>query len=105
MSEKMEGKNNKSFYVCKMISWLIMLFFISEFLIALNSEAIITNWGIGLIGMAIFLILYIIDSDIGLVFKHNKFHAFMISFFMAWLVADWDEFIQIVANNILTAYA
>jgi len=105
MSEKMEGKTHKSFYICKMVGWLIMLFFISEFLIALNSETIITNWGIGLIGMVVFLILYIIDNDIGLVFKYNKFHAFMVSFFMAWLVADWDEFIQIVANNILTAYA
>lgn len=105
MSEQIEGKCHKTSHICKMVGWLIMLFFISEFLIALNNETIISNWGIGLIGMVVFLIFYVVDSEIGFVFKYNKFHAFMVSFFMAWLVADWDEFIQIVANNILTAYA
>lgn len=96
-------KSRKFFIMCKLVGWMMLLFIVSEFLLALNQEQLITNWGIGIIGMVIFGFFYMVDEINFFLFKRNKINFFMITFFLTWLVADWDDFIHSLALTMLSS--
>jgi hypothetical protein len=88
----------KGIYVIKVLAWFFMLFIVHEFLINLNPESFIENWGIGLIGMLIFIGLFVIYDNLASV------NAFMITFFAAWLVSDFTDFLNVLASSLSSVF-
>ena len=68
-----------------------LLIIVQDLAQALNDEALIQNYEIGLIFMAIFGVLYVISFDVWIL-RIKKFHYFMFGFFLSWFVGDIEDF-------------
>nr|BDI55111.1 MAG: hypothetical protein [uncultured archaeon] len=92
----------KALYILKdVIIFTIIFSIVKGFLIDLNPETFIQNWEIGLLGIAIFSTLYVLDLRNKwylLFFKYDIFNEFMISFFLSYLLTDFDDFFLIFMN-------
>lgn len=93
--EMVRSLSRNSYKVLKVVAWTVVYGLVVGFLIMLNPETLMENWGIGLIGMTIFSILYIIPID-RFIFRFKKLYMFFILFFLAWLIADWTDFMSII---------
>ncbi len=96
--ELAKGLYTNTSKVLKVVGWAVLYGIICSTLRKMNPETIIENWGIGLIGMTIFSLLYITPID-KLLFRLKKFYLFMLLFSLAWLISDWSDFIVIFIAN------
>jgi len=92
----------KAIYILKdVIIFTIIYSIVSGVLINLNPEIFIQNWEIGLLGITIFSIFYILDLKhkwYFFVFKIDTLNEFFISFFLSYLLADFNDFIMVFTN-------
>ena len=107
MSENVaSGMERKAFFLAKLLLFATCYYIVDEFLTALNDETVIQNWGIGLIGMMIFIAFYCMQVNV-FIFKINKFNATMIGFFFSWVLSDWQDFLTALfdaMSSILTLF-
>jgi len=96
MSET-QGMERKAWFLAKLLLFAICYYIVDEFLTALNNEQYIQNWGVGLIGMMIFIAFYTIQLDV-FIFKMNKVNVSLISFFFSWILSDWQDFLAATFN-------
>lgn len=93
MTKKEEEGIKKVF---KLIGGLILIAIVQAYIAPLNSEELIQNWGIGVIGFIVFSVLYLVSCLVDiekLLFIPKKLWFFMIIFSMCWIVVDWADFI------------
>jgi len=103
MSDKeIKTVRTKAMHILKdVIIFAIIYSIVSGFLIDLNPEIFIQNWELGLLGITIFSILYILDLRdrwYFLIFKYDTLNEFMISFFLSYLLVDLEDFLLIFMN-------
>jgi hypothetical protein len=91
-----ESLREKSIYLAKIIFWTIFYSIIKEWIIDLVNIPGIDDWGIGLIGVAIFAVLYIVDNINIFIFRIDRINKFILLFFLAWFIADMSDFIIVV---------
>lgn len=84
----------KAYFIVRLVLFTVFFFIVDEFLTPLNDELILENWGIGLIGMMVFIGFYIIDKIKLFVFKINWFNTIMIEFFLTWVLSDSSDFLR-----------
>ena len=93
MTKSKKGKGNEKIKaVFGILGFLILYAIIEAYILPLNSETLIQNWGIGVIGIIIFVALYLINIE-KLLFRPKKLYFFMIMVFLCWLIKDWADFI------------
>lgn len=104
MNEEQENIKRKSLYVLKNVILFSLVYAITTSVLfelwilwqlELIETIIIDHWELGLMIISFFSLSYIIERDI-LLFRIDRFNAFMISFGMAWLVGDFGDFLFIV---------
>ncbi len=78
------------------VGFIIMVAVVEAWLAPLNSETYIENWGIGVLGIFLFSVLYILPIDRYL-FRFKKVYKFIILYSLAWLIVDWSDFIIFLA--------
>jgi len=94
VNEEYKGIIRSTCYVAKVIGWAFMYALIVEHLIILNPEKMISNWAIGIMGIIAFSMLYITPADINIWFKYKRFYKFWILFWLAWFIADYQDFVE-----------
>jgi len=88
-----KGMMRSAYYVAKVIGWAFMYSIIVRYSVDLNPEDLIDNWAVGIIGVIIFSTLFIIPEDISIWFRFNRFYKFWILFWLAWFIADYQDYI------------
>lgn len=103
MSEEQEMIKRKSVYVLKNVILFSLIYAITISILfelwamwqlELIETIIIDHWELGLMIISFFSLCYIIERDV-LIFRIDRFNAFMISFGMAWLIGDFGDFLFI----------
>ena len=84
--------NDDIIKVLKLIGFLFMYAIIFAYILPLNSEVLIHNWGIGIIGIIIFVVLYLIKIE-KFWFRPKKLYFLLISVSICFIVGDWTDFI------------
>lgn len=90
---KKQAKENKGVRnVFGIIGFLILFAVIEAYITPLNSETIVQNWGIGVIGIIVFSVLYLINIE-KFLFRPKPLWFFMIAVSTCWIIIDWADFI------------
>lgn len=98
LNEECKTVRTKTFYILKnVILFSIVYTIVTRMLYDLNDESLMENWEVGLLGLSVFTILYIIDKDI-LLFRIDRVNEFFVSFFLSWFLGDLDDFLMIFIN-------
>lgn len=82
--------------VFKLIGAIFLYAVIFAYILPLNPETLMHNWGIGIIGVIIFSVIYLISclTDIEkLLLRPKKLYYFMITVSICFIVGDWTDFI------------
>ena len=104
MSEVQENIKRKSIFVLKNVILFSLIYAITIIILfelwamwqlELLEDMIIDHWELGLMIISFFSLCYIIERDV-LIFRIDRFNAFMISFGMAWLLGDFNDFLFVL---------
>lgn len=102
MEEKTQVFLHRAWRITEVLLWTAMFLIIYPVADHINNEAILYNWGIGLIGMLIFSGLYLLPSQHWVFSKLRKLYFFLFSFFLSWFLADANQFIKIIQELVQT---
>ena len=84
--------NEDMIKVLKLIGFLFMYAIIFAYILPLNPETLMHNWGIGIIGIGIFVTLYLIKVEM-FWFRPKKLYFLLISVSICFVIGDWTDFI------------
>jgi len=90
--KKGKNLNGDIIKVLGLIGFLFMYAIMTAYILPLNSEILIHNWGIGVIGIIIFVVLYLIRIEM-FWFRPKKLYFLMISVSVCFIIGDWADFI------------
>jgi len=79
------------------IGFPLMYWVVQTMIISWNNEALLQNYEIGLIGLSVFAILYIVPSR-NLFLRLKKVHFFFIGFFLSWFLSDFTDFLIVLGG-------
>ena len=101
MPEDLNDLLNNGYYIIKVIAFAVLYSIVFSLSMFLNNEELVENWSIGLMGMVIFSVLYIIPNDF-LIFRIKKIHKMGVLFFLSWFIVDYFDFITTMTELIVT---
>lgn len=87
-----KGTNDNILKVLGLIGFLFLYAIITAYILPLNPETLIHNWGIGIIGIIIFVVLYLIEIE-KFWFRPKKLYFLLISVSICFIIGDWADFI------------
>ena len=82
--------------VLGVVGFVLLVAVVEAWLAPMNPETYVENWGLGVLGIFVFSVLYVLPIDKYL-FRVKKFYLLMIFFSLAWLIVDWNDFIIFLA--------
>lgn len=99
MSKSKKGKGNEKIKaVLGILGFLFLYAIIEAYILPLNPEIFIQNWGIGVVGIIVFSTLYLINIE-KFLFRPKKLWFFMIMVSLCWLIKDWADFIMFMRGG------
>lgn len=84
------------FKAMKVVAWTIIFIVLYQTVHIINDGKVIANWWIGLMGMIIFLMLYLIPSERFIFRQFRMVYFGLFGFFLGWFLADIGEFLNTI---------